>query len=81
MKLSDALLVGLTDEEWQIYFRKSKLTAEEACLNRCEDCGVIIQRYPDARWRFTELAPCRCRTCAETAMRMGESSFDAYMVS
>lgn len=63
----------MTEEEAdQIGFPRewlpTDLTVEEAKINRCEVCGRIISRHPDARWRLS-ISPIRCKHCA-TIKRM-----------
>lgn len=71
MTRDEAIQIG-----FPIEWLPSDLTIEEACINRCDDCGRVIDTYPDARWRV-QPTPCRCRTCAEKQQKTGCTWFEA----
>lgn len=55
------------------------LTDEEACTQRCEDCGAVIIVHNNALWRFKPHI-IRCYDCISLAIMSGYSPFEATYV-
>jgi len=55
------------------------LDIQEALTQRCVDCGAIIARHGNARWRFRRHR-IRCETCANAYTRAGYDRFEALFV-
>lgn len=75
MTRDEAIQIGFP-VEWL----PSDLSVAESKRNTCDDCGVLIEEHPDARWRL-RLSPCRCESCANKIIARGETVYEAYYVT